>query len=41
MLFGAESPAPLMYLGFGLIFLAVVCSETQFKFLRPFAKRAE
>ena len=32
--FGAESPAPLMYLGFALIFLAVVCSETQFKFLR-------
>ena len=34
VLFGAESPAPLMYLGFALIFLAVVCSETQFKFLR-------
>ena len=34
VLFGAESPAPLMYLGFVLIFLAVVCSETQFKFLR-------
>lgn len=32
--FGAEEPAPLMYLGFALIFLAVVCSETQFKFLR-------
>lgn len=34
VLFGAENPAPLMYLGFALIFLAVVCSETQFKFLR-------
>ena len=34
VLFGAESPAPLMYLGFFLIFLAVVCSETQFRFLR-------
>jgi len=34
VLFGAESPSPLMYLGFFLIFLAVVCSETQFKFLR-------
>ena len=34
VLFGAESPSPLMYLGFALIFLAVVCSETQFKFLR-------
>ena len=34
VLFGSERPAPLMYLGFVLIFLAVVCSETQFKFLR-------
>ncbi len=34
VLFGAEQPAPLMYLGFFLIFLAIVCSETQFKFLR-------
>jgi drug/metabolite transporter (DMT)-like permease len=32
--FGAEEPTPLMYLGFGVIFLAMVCSETQFKFLR-------
>lgn len=38
VLFGSESPAPLMYLGFFLIFLAVVCSETQFKFLRRPAK---
>ena len=34
VLFGAERPTPLMYLGFLLIFLAIVCSETQFKFLR-------
>lgn len=34
VLFGSEQPALLMYLGFFLIFLAVVCSETQFKFLR-------
>lgn len=34
VLFGAENPSALMYLGFFLIFLAVVCSETQFKFLR-------
>ncbi len=32
--FSGESPSPLMYLGFALIFLAVLCSETQFKFLR-------
>ena len=38
VLFGAERPTPLMYLGFLLIFLAVVCSETQFKFLRRPAK---
>ena len=38
VLFGGERPTPLMYLGFALIFTAVVCSETQFKFLRP--KRA-
>ena len=38
VLFGAERPGPLMYLGFVLIFAAVVCSETQFKFLRRPAK---
>ncbi len=38
VLFGAEQPKALMYLGFGLIFLAVVCSETQFRFLRTGAK---
>lgn len=36
--FGAEQPGGLMYFGFSLIFLAVVCSETQFKFLRRTAK---
>ena len=41
VLFGAEQPTALMYLGFGLIFLAVVCSETQFKFLRPRAGAAK
>lgn len=34
VLFGAERPTPLMYLGFFLIFIAVVYSETQFKFMR-------
>ena len=34
VLFGAERPTLLMYFGFFLIFLAVVCSETQFQFLR-------
>ena len=38
VLFGSESPSPLMYLGFFLIFTAVVCSETQFKFLRKSIK---
>ena len=41
VLFGAENPAPLMYLGFALIFLAVVCSETQFKFLRRASRTGE
>ena len=33
VLFAGESPTPQMYLGFFLIFLAVVCSETKFQFL--------
>lgn len=37
VLFGAEQPTPLMYLGFFVIFTAMVCSETQFKFLRRHA----
>ena len=36
--FGAEEPTPLMYLGFCVIFLAMVCSETQFRFLRRSGK---
>ncbi len=38
VIFTDEAPTPLMYLGFAVIFLAVVCSETEFKFLRPKAK---
>jgi len=34
MLFADEQPTPLMFLGFVLIFVAVVCSETKFSFLR-------
>lgn len=34
VVFTAESPTPFMYLGFALIFVAVVCSETKFDFLR-------
>lgn len=37
VLFAGEAPTPQMYLGFFLIFLAVVCSETKFQFL-PLAK---
>ena len=40
VLFGTERPTPLMYFGFFLIFLAVVCSETQFKFLCRGTKRS-
>lgn len=38
VLFGAERPTPLIYLGFCVIFLAMVCSETQFRFLRKAGK---
>ena len=34
ILFANERPTPLMFVGFTLIFLAVVCSETKFSFLR-------
>ena len=40
VLFGAERPTGLMYFGFFLIFSAVVCSETQFKFLRRGTRRS-
>ena len=33
ILFAGERPTPLMFVGFALIFLAVVCSETKFSFL--------
>ena len=32
--FADERPTPLMFVGFALIFIAVVCSETKFSFLR-------
>ena len=38
VVFTAESPTPFMYLGFALIFVAVVCSETKFDFLRRKAR---
>lgn len=34
VIFTEESPTPFMYFGFALIFVAVVCSETKFDFLR-------
>ena len=34
VIFTEESPTPFMYFGFFLIFVAVVCSETKFSFLR-------
>ena len=34
VLFAEEAPTPFMYLGFALIFVAVVCSETKLSFLR-------
>ncbi|HJA62588.1 MAG TPA: DMT family transporter [Candidatus Intestinimonas stercoravium] len=34
ILFAGERPTPLMLVGFVLIFIAVVCSETKFSFLR-------
>lgn len=33
ILFADERPTPLMFVGFALIFVAVVCSETKFSFL--------
>ena len=34
VIFTEERPTPFMYFGFFLIFLAVICSETKFAFLR-------
>ena len=41
VLFAEEAPTPFMYLGFALIFVAVVCSETKFDFLRRARTPAE
>ena len=35
VIFTEESPTPFMYFGFFLIFMAVLCSETKFSFLKP------
>ena len=40
VLFADERPTPLMALGFALIFVAVVCSETKFSFLRREREKA-
>ena len=40
VLFADERPTPLMALGFVLIFVAVVCSETKFSFLRREREKA-
>lgn len=34
ILFAGERPTPAMFAGFALIFVAVICSETKFSFLR-------
>ena len=34
ILFADETPTALMFVGFALIFIAVICSETKFSFLR-------
>ncbi len=41
VLFYDERPTIRMFLGFALIFTAVLCSETKFKFLRNFKKRVD
>ena len=35
VLFYGDPVTPRLLLGFGLIFIAVLCSETKFSFLRP------
>ena len=35
VIFTEERPTPFMYFGFFLIFMAVLCSETKFSFLKP------
>ena len=34
MIFASEQPTTLMLVGFALIFVGVICSETKFAFLR-------
>ena len=34
MIFANEQPTALMLVGFALIFVGVICSETKFSFLR-------
>lgn len=41
MIFSGERPTPQMLLGFVLIFVAILCSETKFAFLRGRRKGAE
>lgn len=40
IIFANERPTPAMFLGFALIFAAVICSETKFAFLRKEAGKA-
>lgn len=34
VIFTEERPSPVMYIGFALIFIAILCSETKFSFLK-------
>lgn len=40
IIFAGERPTPAMFLGFALIFISVICSETKFSFLRGGGDRA-
>lgn len=40
IIFAGERPTPAMFLGFALIFAAVICSETKFSFLHKEAGKA-
>jgi len=40
VIFTDESPTAFMYLGFVLIFVAIICSETKFSFLRKKEKES-
>ncbi len=39
VVFTDEAPTAFMYLGFALIFIAIVCSETKFQFFKPKRER--